>query len=94
MNWLLYVVGMEKLATASCFKFIRATRDIHTDEVNFRKFSYGNEFQPIRGADDVFHTNKKGTENQRPYSPVKLWFSIKLIATEFFSTPFNCWMAI
>ena len=23
-------------------------------------------------------------------SPVKLWFSIKLIATEFFSTPFNC----
>ena len=27
-------------------------------------------------------------------SPVKLWFSIKLIATEFFSTPFNCWMAI
>ena len=29
-----------------------------------------------------------------PNSPVKLWFSIKLIATEFFSTPFNCWMAI
>ena len=27
-------------------------------------------------------------------SPVKLWFSIKLIATEFFSTPFNCWMAV
>ena len=27
-------------------------------------------------------------------SPVKLWFSIKLIATEFFSTPFNCWMAL
>ena len=27
-------------------------------------------------------------------SPVKLWFSIKLIATELFSTPFNCWMAI
>ena len=92
MNLLLYAVGMEKLAKASCFKFIRATRDIHTDEV-CRKFSYGNEFQPIRGADDVFHTNKKGTENQRPYSPVKLWFSIKLIATEFFSTPFNCWMA-
>ena len=29
-----------------------------------------------------------------PYSPVKLWFSIKLIATEFFQKPFNCWMAI
>ena len=28
------------------------------------------------------------------YSPVKLWFSIKLIATESFSTPSNCWMAI
>ena len=41
MNWLLYVVGMEKLATASRFKFIRATR--HTDEV-CRKFSYANEF--------------------------------------------------
>ena len=41
-----------------------------------------------------FTRTKKGTENQRPYSPVKLWFSIKLIATEFFSTPFNCWMAI
>ena len=27
-------------------------------------------------------------------SPVKLWFSIKLTATEFFSSPFNCWMAI
>ena len=27
-------------------------------------------------------------------SAVKLWFSIKPIATEFFSTPFNCWMAI
>ena len=27
-------------------------------------------------------------------SPVKLWLSIKLIATEFFSMPFNCWMAI
>ena len=26
--------------------------------------------------------------------PVKLWFSIKLTATEFFSAPFNCWMAI
>ena len=27
-------------------------------------------------------------------SPVKLCFSIKVIATEFFSTPFNGWMAI
>ena len=27
-------------------------------------------------------------------SPVKLWFSIKLIAIEYFSKPFNCWMAI
>ena len=27
-------------------------------------------------------------------SPVKLWFSIKVIATELFSTPFNSWMAI
>ena len=27
-------------------------------------------------------------------SPIKLWFSIKIIATEFFSTPFNYWMAI
>ena len=27
-------------------------------------------------------------------SPVKLWFSIKLIATEFFSTPLNCCLAI
>ena len=27
-------------------------------------------------------------------SPVKLWFSIKPIATEIFPTPFNCWMAI
>ena len=43
MNLLLYAVGMEKLAKASCFKFIRATRDIHTDEV-CRKFSCGNEF--------------------------------------------------
>ena len=28
------------------------------------------------------------------YSPVKLRFSIKLIATELFSAPFNSWMAI
>ena len=28
------------------------------------------------------------------YSPVKLWFSIKLIATEFFPTPFSGWMAL
>ena len=28
-----------------------------------------------------------------PLSPVKLWFNIKAIATEFFSTPFNCWKA-
>ena len=27
-------------------------------------------------------------------SPVKLLFSIKVIATELFSTPFNSWMAI
>ena len=27
-------------------------------------------------------------------SPVKLWFSIKLIAIEYFSKPWNCWMAI
>ena len=27
-------------------------------------------------------------------TPVKLWLSIKLIATEIFSTPFNCWIAI
>ena len=26
-------------------------------------------------------------------SPVKLWFSIKLIAIGFFSTSFNCWIA-
>ena len=28
-----------------------------------------------------------------PNSPVKLWFNIKAIATEVFSTPFNCWKA-
>ena len=28
------------------------------------------------------------------HSPVKLWFSIKVIGTDFFSTPLNCWMAI
>ena len=33
--------------------------------------------------------SKKGYFSQK-----KLWFSIKLIATPFFSTPFNCWMAI
>ena len=38
---------------------LKVTRDIHIDELR-RKFSYANEFQPIRGADDVFHTNKKG----------------------------------
>ena len=27
-------------------------------------------------------------------SPVKLWFSIKLIVIEYFSKPLNCWMAI
>ena len=27
-------------------------------------------------------------------SQVKLWFRIKLIAIEYFSKPFNCWMAI
>ena len=27
-------------------------------------------------------------------SPVKLWFRIKVIATELFSKPFNSWMAI
>ena len=33
---------------------------------------------------------RNGLINLMTYSPVKLWFSIKLIATQFFSTPFNC----
>ena len=92
MNWLLYVVGMKKLATASRFKFIRATRDIHTDEV-CRNFHTQMSSSQSEERTMFFKRTKKGTENQRPYSPVKLWFNIKLIATEFSSTPFNRWMA-
>ena len=41
-----------------------------------------------------FQPRQSGLQQLSHNSQVKLWFSIKLIATELFSTPFNCWMAI
>ena len=92
MNWLLYVVGMEKLARTSRFKFILLL-EIYTQTRHVVNFHAQMSSSQSEERTMFFTRTKTGTENQRPYSPVKLWFSIKLIATEFFSTPFNCWMA-
>ena len=63
--FIIYVVGKEKLATATRFKFIRVTRDIHIDELcrkvlanqrSGRCFSHEQKrMRPIKIANDVFH---------------------------------------
>ena len=95
-HWLLLVNPKKTKIMIFEKEYRKSTLNKHCCHINRHNIEIVNNYAYLginfssNGNFKVCKSNLKGKVN----SPVKLWFSIKVIATEFFSTPFNCWIAI